>query len=95
MPPYIGVAMYTVGRCGLLPEFRQPSRNYMTVTAMRSRQESFDSARHRARSGRELYTGLLWCPAGWGYRQVFVAITLPEEASNGLNRSVGFHGPGL
>ena len=43
MPPYMGVAMYTVGRRGLLPEFRpapasgsqesdQPSRNYMTVT---------------------------------------------------------------
>jgi hypothetical protein len=67
----------------------------MTVTAMRSQQESFDSARHRARGGRELYTGLLRCPAEWGYRQVLRAITQPKEASNGLHRSVGVHGPGL
>jgi L-amino acid N-acyltransferase YncA len=53
-----------------------------------------DSAHHRAGGGRELYTALLRRLAERGYRQVFAAITQPNEASNGFHRSFGFQEAG-
>jgi phosphinothricin acetyltransferase len=54
-----------------------------------------DVDHHRAGGGRELYTQLLRRLAERGYRHVFAGITQPNDASNGLHRSVGFHDAGL
>jgi L-amino acid N-acyltransferase YncA len=54
-----------------------------------------DVDHHRAGGGRQLYTQLLRRLAERGYRQVFAAITQPNEASNGFHRSFGFQHIGL
>lgn len=45
--------------------------------------------------GRRLYTELLDRLAGRGYRRVFAGITLPNEASVGLHRAMGFEDAGV
>jgi L-amino acid N-acyltransferase YncA len=54
-----------------------------------------DVDHHRAGGGRELYTQLLRRLTERGYRQAFVGITQPNEASNSFHRSFGFQGAGL
>ena len=54
-----------------------------------------DADHHRAGGGRKLYTQLLRRLTERGYRQVFAAITQPNEASNSFHRSFGFEHTGL
>ncbi len=49
----------------------------------------------RTGAGRALYTALLDRLAERGYRQVFAGITLPNEASLGLHRALGFTDVGV
>ena len=49
----------------------------------------------RTGGGRKLYAQLLGRLTERGYRQAFAGITQPNEASNGLHRSLGFQDAGL
>jgi len=49
-----------------------------------------DRARHRAGAGRALYEALLERLAARGYRMAVAGMTLPNEASVGLHRALGF-----
>ncbi|CAA9214683.1 MAG: Acetyltransferase, GNAT family [uncultured Blastococcus sp.] len=49
-----------------------------------------DGGRHRAGGGRALYTALFDRLAGQGIRTVLAGIALPNEASEGLHRALGF-----
>ncbi len=50
---------------------------------------------HRRGVGRALYTALLRCLAGQGYRTAVAVIALPNPASVALHQSVGFHRTGV
>ena len=52
-------------------------------------------AYHRRRVGRALYTALLGCLAGQGYRTALAIIALPNPASVGLHESLGFRRTGV
>jgi L-amino acid N-acyltransferase YncA len=54
-----------------------------------------DAGHHRCGGGRTLYTQLLNRLGERGYRRAFAGITQPNEASNGLHRSLGFRDAGL
>ena len=54
-----------------------------------------DADHHRAGGGATLYTELLRRLVDRGYRQAIAGITQPNEASNGLHRSLGFEDAGL
>ncbi|HEX8927534.1 MAG TPA: GNAT family N-acetyltransferase, partial [Actinomycetota bacterium] len=45
--------------------------------------------------GRALYEALLARLAGCGYRRAFAGMTLPNEASVGLHRALGFEPVGV
>ncbi|WP_336027189.1 GNAT family N-acetyltransferase [Geodermatophilus sp. FMUSA9-8] len=49
-----------------------------------------EPGRRRTGAGRALYTALLDRLAGRGYRRVLAGVTLPNEASLGLHRALGF-----
>ena len=49
-----------------------------------------DRTRHRAGAGRALYEALLDRLAARGYRMAVAGMTLPNEASVGLHRALGF-----
>lgn len=51
--------------------------------------------RRRGGSGRALYTALLERLAERGYRRVLAGMTLPNEASEGLHRAMGFEPVGV
>jgi phosphinothricin acetyltransferase len=51
--------------------------------------------RRRGGSGRALYTALLQRLAERGYRRVIAGMTLPNEASEGLHRAMGFEPIGV
>ena len=53
------------------------------------------SSHHRRGVGRALYTALLGCLAGQGYRTAVAIIALPNPASVALHRSLGFHRTGV
>ena len=50
---------------------------------------------HRRGVGRALYTALLRCLAGQGYRTAVAIIALPNPASIGLHESLGFRRTGV
>nr|WP_042179532.1 GNAT family N-acetyltransferase [Kibdelosporangium sp. MJ126-NF4]CEL13873.1 GCN5-related N-acetyltransferase [Kibdelosporangium sp. MJ126-NF4]CTQ88241.1 GCN5-related N-acetyltransferase [Kibdelosporangium sp. MJ126-NF4] len=50
-----------------------------------------ERSRRRTGGGRALYTALLERLAQRGYRTVAAGMTLPNEASVGLHRAMGFH----
>ena len=50
---------------------------------------------HRSGVGRALYTALLQCLAGQGYRTAVAVIALPNPASVALHRSMGFRRTGV
>lgn len=52
-------------------------------------------AYYRRRVGRALYTALLRCLAGQGYRTAVAIIALPNPASVGLHESMGFRRAGV
>ena len=52
-------------------------------------------AYHRRRVGRALYTALLRCLAGQGYRTAVAIIALPNPASARLHESMGFRRTGV
>ena len=54
-----------------------------------------DPAYHRRGVGRALYTALLHCLAGQGYRTAVAVIALPNPASIGLHLSLGFRRTGV
>ena len=54
-----------------------------------------ERARRRTGAGRALYTALLDRLAARGYRRVLAGVTLPNEASLGLHRALGFTDAGL
>ena len=49
-----------------------------------------DGSRHRAGGGRALYIALFDRLAGRGIRTVLAGVALPNEASEGLHRALGF-----
>ena len=51
--------------------------------------------RRRTGGGRALYEALLARLAGRGYRRAFAGMTLPNEASVGLHRALGFEPVGV
>ncbi|WP_241037283.1 GNAT family N-acetyltransferase [Blastococcus litoris] len=53
-----------------------------------------DGAHRRSGGGRALYTALLDRLAGAGIRTVLAGVALPNEASEGLHRSLGFQPAG-
>ncbi len=53
------------------------------------------SSHHRSGVGRALYTALLGCLAGQGYRTAVAIIALPNPASVALHQSLGFHRTGV
>ena len=53
------------------------------------------SSHHRRGVGRALYTALLGCLAGQGYRTAVAIIALPNPASVALHQSLGFHRTGV
>ncbi|WCB93531.1 Phosphinothricin N-acetyltransferase [Baekduia alba] len=51
--------------------------------------------RRRTGAGRALYTALLPALAARGYRRAFAGMTLPNAASAGLHRALGFEPSGI
>jgi L-amino acid N-acyltransferase YncA len=49
-----------------------------------------EPGRRRTGSGRALYAALFECLAGRGFRTAVAGMTLPNEASAGLHRAMGF-----
>lgn len=54
-----------------------------------------DQSAHRRGVGRALYTSLFDVLALQGYRNAYAGVTLPNPASEGLHRSVGFNLVGI
>jgi phosphinothricin acetyltransferase len=53
-----------------------------------------DRSAHRRGAGRALYEALFARLAARGYRTLVAGVTLPNEASIGLHRALGFHDVG-
>jgi L-amino acid N-acyltransferase YncA len=75
--------------------YGQPLKRLATFQWLAQTGICVDANHHRAGAGRDLYTQLLRRLAERGYRQVFVGITQPNEASNCFHRSFGFTDAGL
>lgn len=54
-----------------------------------------EQGRRRMGAGRELYEALLERLAARGYRMAVAGMTLPNEASAGLHRAMGFESVGI